>query len=135
MSNSSFTIDASTLTASPTYTSPVYAGTSATTVYYDPIPVTQSIFPTYIDLEETKNKMKEYCEKTDEHVDKLEEDIDYLNANREAHGHLLNKLEAQFDSCIDKINTLTSTVSSLDSSVKYIMMELDCLKAKLDSLT
>lgn len=130
MSNSSFTIDASTLTASP-----VYAGTTATTVYYDPIPATQSIFPTYIDLEETKNKMKEYCEKTDEHVDKLEEDIDYLNANREAHGYLLNKLETQLDSCMDKINTLTNTVSSLDSSVKYIMMELDCLKAKLDSLT
>lgn len=130
MSNSSFTIDASTLTASP-----VYAGTTATTVYYDPIPATQSIFPTYIDLEETKDKMKKYCEKTDEHVDKLEEDIDYLNANREAHGYLLNKLETQLDSCMDKINTLTNTVSSLDSSVKYIMMELDCLKAKIDSLT
>lgn len=135
MSNSSLTVDASTISASPIYSSPVYAGTTATTVYYDPIPATQSIFPTYIDLEETKDKMKKYCEKTDEHVDKLEEDIDYLNENREAHSYLLNQLQTKLDSCMDKINMLTNTVSSLDSTVKYMMMEMDCLKAKIDSLT
>lgn len=108
-------------------TSGATTSTSSPTVYTTLGPA--SISFTY---EDTKEKMKEYCDKVDQHVDKLEEDIEFLNNQRISHDQLIETLVHANIEKDNKIKNLTDTIESLKGYVNYIVDRLDLLEEKIN---
>ena len=103
------------------------------TIYYDPITSTTStsttsptvyttIGPTSFSFsyENTKEKMKEYCDKVDQHVDKLEEDIDFLNNERIELKQTVANQQAQIDLLKTQLETMNDKLNSLEGLVHWI---------------
>ena len=117
---------------------------TANTIYYEPTTSTTTststtsptvyttIGPTSISFvhEDTKEKMKEYCDKVDQHVDKLEEDIEFLNNQRISHDQVIESLIHANIEKDNKIKDLTDTIESLKGYVSYIADRLDLLEEK-----